>query len=71
MPKYLSGRAKLVPQDALSADRYRYLALDQAEPNLSDPLVSPGVPAGTQYQLVAQKKDGTELMSQFYDEEEE
>ena len=39
MPKYLSGRAKRVPQDQLSEDRYKYLALDQAEPNLSDPLV--------------------------------
>ena len=37
MPKYLSGRAKLVPQDALSADTYRYLALDQAEPNPINP----------------------------------
>ena len=43
MPKYLSGRAKRVPQDRLSEDRYQYLGLDQAEPNLSDPLVSPGV----------------------------
>ena len=53
MPKYLSGRAKRVPQDRLSEDRYQYLGLDQAEPNLSDPLVSPGVPSGAQYQLVA------------------
>ena len=53
MPKYLSGRAKRVPQDQLSEDRYKYLGLDQAEPNLSDPLVSPPVPAGAQYQLVA------------------
>ena len=53
MPKYLSGRAKRVPQDQLSEDRYRYLGLDQAEPNLSDPLVSPSAPTGAQYQLVA------------------
>ena len=53
MPKYLSGRAKRVPQDQLSDDRYRYLGLDQAEPNLSDPLVSPSAPTGAQYQLVA------------------
>ena len=53
MPKYLSGRAKRVPQDQLSEDRYKYLALDQAEPNLSDPLIGPPVPAGSQYQLVA------------------
>ena len=53
MPKYLSGRAKRVPQDQLSEDRYQYLGLEQAEPNLSDPLVSPSVPSGAQYQLVA------------------
>ena len=50
MPKYLSGRAKRVPQDQLSEDRYKYLALDQAEPNLSDPIIGPAVPAGAQYQ---------------------
>ena len=53
MPKYLSGRAKRVPQDQLSEDRYQYLGLEQAEPNLSDPLVSPSAPTGAQYQLVA------------------
>ena len=53
MPKYLSGRAKRIPQDQLSEDRYKYLALDQAEPNLSDPIIGPAVPSGAQYQLVA------------------
>ena len=53
MPKYLSGRAKRVPQDQLSDDRYKYLALDQAEPNLADPITGPTVPSGAQYQLVA------------------
>lgn len=53
MPKYLSGRAKRVPQDQLSDDRYQYLALDQAEPNLADPITGPTVPSGSQYQLVA------------------
>ena len=38
MVKYLSGRPKRVPQDQLSDDRYKYLALDQAEPNLADPI---------------------------------
>ena len=60
MPKYLSGRARIVPQDALSADRYRYLALDQAEPNPSNPSTlgiadgdnSPAIPSGTRYQLI-------------------
>tara|TARA_Y100001937_G_scaffold46743_1_gene65617 strand:+ start:4158 stop:7574 length:3417 start_codon:yes stop_codon:yes gene_type:complete len=53
MPKYLSGRQKRRPQDQLSDDRYQYLGLDQAEPNLSDPLVGPSPPSGSQYQLVA------------------
>ena len=53
MPKYLSGRQKLRPSNKLTEDRYQYLGLDQAEPNLADPLTSPGVPSGTQYQLIA------------------
>tara|TARA_A100000172_G_scaffold370_1_gene271 strand:+ start:11733 stop:14096 length:2364 start_codon:yes stop_codon:yes gene_type:complete len=53
MPKYLSGRQKRRPQDKLTDDRYQYLGLDQAEPNLSDPITGPAVPSGSQYQLVA------------------
>ena len=53
MVKYLSGRQKLRPSDKLTEDRYQYLGLDQAEPNLADPATSPGVPSGLQYQLVA------------------
>ena len=53
MPKYLSGRQKRRSQDQLTDDRYLYLGLDQAEPNLSDPIVGPTVPSGSQYQLVA------------------
>ena len=37
MPKYLSGRVKRTPQGSLTTDRYQYLGLDQAEPNLGDP----------------------------------
>ena len=53
MVKYLSGRQKIRPSDKLTEDRYQYLGLDQAEPNLADPATSPGVPSGLQYQLVA------------------
>ena len=53
MVKYLSGRQKIRPSDKLTEDRYQYLGLDQAEPNLADPATSPGVPSGIQYQLVA------------------
>lgn len=41
MPKYLSGKNRVLPVSELSADRYRYLSLNQAEPNLGDPLVGP------------------------------
>ena len=53
MIKYLSGRVKRTPQDRLSEDRYDYLDVKQAEPNLADPATSPPVPSGAQFQLVA------------------
>ena len=53
MVKYLSGRVKRTPQDQLKEDRYQYLNLEQAEPNLSDPLIGPTPPPGGQYQLIA------------------
>ena len=53
MVKYLSGRVKRTPQDQLKEDRYQYLNLEQAEPNLSDPLAGPTPPPGGQYQLIA------------------
>ncbi len=52
MPKYLSGRVKRDPQDRLDPERYKYLGLASAEPNLGDPSTSPPVPAGEQYQLI-------------------
>ena len=54
MAKYLSGRFKKTPQSALSDERYRYLAVGDAEPNLGDP-VFPGdsPPVGQQYQIVS------------------
>ena len=36
--KYLSGRVQRTPQDQLKEDRYKYLNLEQAEPNLGDPV---------------------------------
>ena len=56
MPKYLSGRVKRTPQNRLTEDRYRYLGLDQAEPNIGDPPTPAGslnIPAGQQYQMVS------------------
>ena len=53
MPKYLSGRVKRTPQDKLTEDRYQYLGLDQAEPNLGDPIEVDPIPSGTQYQIVS------------------
>ena len=53
MPKYLSGRVKRTPQGALTTDRYQYLGLEQAEPNLGDPPEVDAIPSGTQYQIVS------------------
>ena len=54
MPKYLSGRVKRTPQSALTDDRYQYLGLEQAEPNIGDPTAAlPSVPVGQQYQVVS------------------
>ena len=53
MTKYLSGRIKVKPVSGLSTDRYNYLSLDQAEPNLGAPVSPlPTVPSGTQYQII-------------------
>ena len=53
MTKYLSGRIKVKPVSGLSTDRYNYLSLDQAEPNLGAPISPlPTVPSGTQYQII-------------------
>ena len=53
MPKYLSGRSKRRSQDKLTEDRYLYLGLDQAEPNLGDPPEIDPIPSGTKYQIVS------------------
>lgn len=58
MPKYLTGRSKLKPQSQLTEERYRYLSISDAEPNLGDPLTGPSsigakpVPVGQQYIVV-------------------
>ena len=54
MTKYLSGRVKIRDHTGLTTDRYKYLGLDQAEPNLGNPIGTlPNVPSGTQFQIVA------------------
>lgn len=59
MPKYLSGRSKVTPQSKLQSDRYRYLSIENAEPNLGDPLVGPSsitaklTPPGQQFIVVS------------------
>ena len=56
MPKYLSGRVKRRSQSYLSTDRYQFLGLEQAEPNLGDSPSLNGsldIPAGQQYQIVS------------------
>ena len=39
MTKYNSGRVKRFPQTGITSDRYEYLGLEQAEPDLGDPII--------------------------------
>ena len=63
MAKYLSGRVQRVPQSGITSDRYQYLSLNQAEPNLGSPLVGPSsigaktVPPGQQFIIVSVEGD--------------
>ena len=75
MPKYLSGKSKTASVDHLDKNRYKYLDISQAEPNpgypglhigIADnstgpviPGASPGLPVGTQYQLITIWGDNT------------
>jgi hypothetical protein len=55
MARLTSGRVKKTPQSGITSDRYQFLGLEQAEPDLGDPLVGPSsiaakpAPAGTRY----------------------
>ena len=60
MAKYLSRRIKKTPQTGITSDRYQFLGLAQAEPDLGDPIVGPSsyvanpLPiSGNQYVLAA------------------
>jgi hypothetical protein len=59
MSKLTSGRVKKLPQSGLTSDRYQFLGLDQAEPDLGSPLIGVSsigakpVPPGTQYIMVS------------------
>lgn len=60
MAKYLSRRVKKTPQVAITSDRYQFLGLSQAEPDLGDPIVGPSsvsanpIPgSGVQYLLIS------------------
>ena len=66
MYKYISGRVKKETRTGLTSDRYEFLGLNQAEPDLGDPLVgpssiganpSPPSVSGDQYLLVANKNN--------------
>ena len=39
MTKYTSGRVQRLPQSGITTDRYEFLGLEQAEPDLGDPIV--------------------------------
>lgn len=60
MAKYLSRRVNKTPQVAITSDRYQFLGLTQAEPDLGDPIVGPSSfsanplpPTGNQYVLAS------------------
>jgi len=55
MPKYLSGRVRRTPQDQLTNDRYEFLGLEQAEPNVGNPPNggSSDIPLGDRYQIIS------------------
>lgn len=59
MGKLRSNRVKRIPQVGITSDRYNFLGLNQAEPNLGDPKVGPSsvganpIKAGSFYQLAA------------------
>ena len=59
MAKYNSGRQKKFNASGLTTDRYQFLGLEQAEPDLGDPLVGVSsvgakpAPAGDQYLVIA------------------
>lgn len=63
MAKLVSGRVKRTPQVSISSERYDYLSLEEAEPNLGDPLVGPSsvegnpFPGGIGYILVSSPND--------------
>ena len=57
---FISKRVKKKPQTGLTTDRYQFLGLDQAEPDLGDPLVglssvgaNPAPIGGSKYVLIA------------------
>jgi hypothetical protein len=59
MGKLRSNRVKRTPQAGITSDRYQFLGLDQAEPNLGDPTVGPSsvganpIKVGTVYNIAA------------------
>jgi hypothetical protein len=59
MGKLRSNRVKRTPQAGITSDRYQFLGLEQAEPNLGDPTVGPSsigvnpIKAGTLYNFGA------------------
>jgi hypothetical protein len=66
MYNYTSGRVKKETRTGITSDRYEFLGLNQAEPDLGDPLVgpssvganpSPPSVSGDQYLLVANKNN--------------
>ena len=60
MAKYISGRVRRTDQDKLTDDRFKYLRLEDAEPNLGDSpgsAGSPSIPSGQQFHLISVLND--------------
>jgi hypothetical protein len=70
--KYNSGRVKKFDQTGITSDRYEFLGLEQAEPDLGDPLVGVSsigakpVPAGTEYDHYVPISVGAQTGSRYW-----
>jgi hypothetical protein len=49
MSKLVSRRVKKTPQTGITSDRYQFLGLDQAEPDLGDPIIGPSSTGANPY----------------------
>lgn len=65
MARHISGRVRKTPQTGLTSDRYDFLNLESAEPDLGDPIVGPSSIQGKPFPL-----SGNVYVVASYDTEE-